>query len=115
MASPPPLDVVVKSLHASAVHDRSALYRFMTRTRMVARVEHKNLARIVAVGRVDSRFHVATEVLDASHSRRASLERARCTSTRRAPWSTACCTGSTPCTAQGSSRLTRSPPQLVPD
>lgn len=55
---------VVKLLHNAAVHDRSALYRFLTRNRMLARVQHGNLPPGLEAGFVDDKPYVAHDAIE---------------------------------------------------
>lgn len=57
-------DVVVKFLHASAIHDKSALYRFLTRSRMAANVAHPNLPTGLSAGVADGKYYVQYEAID---------------------------------------------------
>lgn len=50
---------VVKVLHAAAVHDRSSVHRYLTRTRLAARLESPNLPSSVLAGFVDDKPFVA--------------------------------------------------------
>ncbi len=56
---------VVKFLHNAAVHDKSALYRFLTRNRMVAKVAHENLASGLEAGFLDDQPYIAYDAIDA--------------------------------------------------
>lgn len=58
--------VVVKVLRAEAVRDRRALHRFLTATRLVARVEHDALPRHLSAGLVEGagRWWVAYDLID---------------------------------------------------
>jgi tetratricopeptide (TPR) repeat protein len=53
--------VVIKLLHASAVHDRSSVYRFLTRTRMAGTIASANLPAAIAAGFLDDKPYVAYE------------------------------------------------------
>ena len=58
-------DVVLKFLHASGIHDRSALYRFLTRNRLASRIEHENLPFHLEAGMVEGKAYVAYDAIDA--------------------------------------------------
>ena len=55
---------ILKLLHNAAVHDRSALYRFLTRSRMLSKVAHDNLPANVEAGFIDGKPYVAYEAID---------------------------------------------------
>lgn len=56
--------VVIKLLHNAAVHDRSALYRYLTRNRLLAKVDHENLPKHVDAGFVEGKAYVAYDAID---------------------------------------------------
>jgi tetratricopeptide (TPR) repeat protein len=58
-------EIVVKVLHASAVHDRSSLYRFLTRTRLASLVEHDSLPASSSAGFADDKPFVAYDAFEA--------------------------------------------------
>jgi tetratricopeptide (TPR) repeat protein len=55
---------VLKLLHNAAVHDKSALYRFLTRNRLLAKIKHDNLPTDLEAGFVDDRPYVAYVAFD---------------------------------------------------
>jgi tetratricopeptide (TPR) repeat protein len=57
-------NVVLKLLHNAAVHDRSALYRFLTRNRMITKAESDHLPSNVQAGFVDGKAYVAYTAVD---------------------------------------------------
>jgi tetratricopeptide (TPR) repeat protein len=57
--------VVLKFLHASAIHDRSALSRFLARNRMAARISHESLPAELEAGIVDGKPYLAYDAIDA--------------------------------------------------
>ncbi len=56
--------VMLKLLHNAAVHDKSALYRFLTRNRMLSKIAHDNLPRGIEAGFVEDHAYVAYEATD---------------------------------------------------
>lgn len=56
--------VVLKLLHSAAVHDRSSLYRFLTRTRMLSRLEHAGLPDKLTAGFVEDKPYVTYQHVD---------------------------------------------------
>ena len=52
-------EVIIKILHASAVHDRCGLYRFLTRNRLVASISHENLPSGITAGFLDGTPQIA--------------------------------------------------------
>ena len=56
--------VVLKLLHTSAVHDKSSLYRFLTRTRLLQRIDHDGLPDGLEAGFVDDKPYVAYNAFD---------------------------------------------------
>jgi tetratricopeptide (TPR) repeat protein len=55
---------VLKVLHASAVHDRSALWRYLTRTRLLAKVKHPGLPAGLEAGVQSLKAYTAYDFFD---------------------------------------------------
>ena len=59
--------MVLKLLHASAVHDRSALHRFLTRTRLLASIAHDYLPESIEAGFVETTPFVSYDLIEGAH------------------------------------------------
>ncbi|MEM1032017.1 MAG: tetratricopeptide repeat protein [Myxococcota bacterium] len=55
----------VKFLHNAAIHDKSAVHRFLTRNRMLARVDDAHLPRGIEAGLIEHTPFVAYDTVDA--------------------------------------------------
>ncbi len=56
---------ILKTLRREAARDRRAVHRFLTRNRLVAKVQHEGLPKNIDAGEVEGTFYVAYENVDA--------------------------------------------------
>ncbi|MBW2457750.1 MAG: tetratricopeptide repeat protein, partial [Deltaproteobacteria bacterium] len=59
------ISTTVKLLHASAIHNKTELHRFLTRNRLLAKIEHDSLPQLLEAGFVDGKPYVAYEAIEA--------------------------------------------------